>query len=152
MHAFVSDPMCAYLCAHVCLLKTPTERVNMPVPRSIVARLSPPPHRLLDYMLFYKNLSNPSDWWQTMRPSQSASFKDQVRSLTFRVVCYTGESDPSRLAWKFTVSWSLYSVTPERKMSILFKATLYVCSHDHSYIDIRGVQCCKTTDLSVQMN
>lgn len=39
----------------------------MPVPRSIVARLGPPPHRLLDYMLFYKNLSNPSDWWQTMR-------------------------------------------------------------------------------------
>lgn len=87
-----------------------------------------------------------------MRPSRSASFKDQVRSLTFRVVCYTGEPDPSRLAWKFTVSWSLYSVKPDSKMSILFKATLYVCSHDHSYIDIRGVQCCKTTDLSVQMN
>lgn len=113
---------------------------------------SPLPTGLLDYMLFYRNPSNPSDWWRMMQPSQSASFKDQVHSLTFRVVCYTGEPDPSRLAWKFTVSWSLYSVKPERKMSILFKATLYVCSHDHSYVDIRAVQCCKTTDLSVQMN
>lgn len=33
-----------------------------------------------------------------MQPSQSVSFKDQVHSLTFRVVCYTREPDPSRLS------------------------------------------------------
>lgn len=51
--------------------------MNKPVQHSIVVRLSPRPHRLLDYTPFYRHPSNPSDAWQIMHPSHLVSFTEQ---------------------------------------------------------------------------
>lgn len=74
-----------------------------------------------------------------MQLSQSVSFKDQVHSLTFRVVCYTTEPDLSHLSVE--IYGPLHHKAQgkkKKKMSMLFKATLYVPSHDNSWADIRA--------------
>lgn len=142
-------PLCLFLCASAYLrvhVGFPKKGLNKWTSLFLTAlswRLSPCPHRLLDYMLFYRHPSNPSDSWQIMKPRH---FTEQVcpsqsKSTHWHLGLFVTPNKQTQAASlrEFTVisrcCGCVRTDCAQEKKS-LFKSTLYVpqsLQHIHWY-------------------